>query len=40
MTIKGMKVKNNKKERKTKVNIANEPLLVGKNNKATHSNAK
>ena len=38
MTVKGVKVKNNKKERKSKLNIENEPLLVGKNNKATQNN--
>ena len=35
MTVKGVKVKNNKKEGKSKLNIENEPFLVGKNNKIT-----
>ena len=38
MTVKGVKVKNDKKERKSKLNIEYEPLLVGKNNKATQNN--
>jgi len=38
MTVKGVKVKNNKKERKSKLNIENEPLIVGKNNKTTQNN--
>ena len=38
MTVKGVKVKNNKKEGKSKLNIENEPLLVGKNNKVTQNN--